>query len=62
MEAEVKVGIGCGVEVGAAAVCGRDVGGAGVSVAAVPQATTPRITVATATPRIEARNRDISEV
>ena len=61
MGAEVNVGIGRGEEVGAGAVCGRDVGGAGVSVTMVPHAMTPTITMANATSRIEAGNRDIPE-
>ena len=64
MGAEVNVGTGRGVGVGAGAdaVCGWEVGGAGMSVAAAPHATTATITVANATSRNEAVNRDIPAV
>ena len=62
MGAEVNVGMGREADVGAGVVCGRDVGGAGVSVTEFPHAATPTITAANATSRIEAGNRDIAEV
>ena len=59
IEAEVNVGVVLGAEVGAGDDCGRGVGGAGVSVAIVPQATAPTITVANTALRTVACNIDI---